>query len=299
MNKTKKSQRIIEEGVAVIGSTTIDQIIYRNVRRFKIGGVTTYSGMTYRRQGIKTWVVTNVAKSDREMIRRLEQESIVVCNGQTEFSTCFKNTIDDEDNRSQNILQQAASINRDQLIEHLEPVDFVHLGPLYPTDIDVSATELIDRLKHLIILDVQGLVRRVKNKIVYPAVSQHLPAAMRVSHLVKATRQECESIIAFFRTDLLGLMRQFNIDEFVVTAGHEGGYVRTISGEKISYPAAKITSFEDPTGAGDVFLATYVIGRFLNQRSIVDACRYAAKLAARQIEGNHIKSDDICLKDRK
>ena len=299
MIKTKKSYGIIEKGIAVIGSTTIDKIVHRNFSRFKIGGVTTYSGITYRRHGINTWVVTNVANRDREMIKRLQQESIVVCNGATEFTTFFKNMIDDEGKRSQNVLQRAASINREQVIENLKDVDFVHLGPLYPTDIDVRAIELIDRLKHFVILDVQGLVRTVKNKIVYPAVSKYLPAAMRVAHVVKASLQEYESIIAFFRTDLLELMRQFNLNEFVVTAGHKGGFVRTIRAREISYPAAKVTSNRDPTGAGDIFLAAYVTSRFLEQRSIADACKYAAKLAARQIEGKYIKPNDLCLEDRK
>jgi sugar/nucleoside kinase (ribokinase family) len=290
---------MIEKGIAVIGSTTIDKIVHRNFSCFKIGGVTIYSGITYRRHGINTRVVTNVATRDQEVIKRLEQESIVACNGPTEFTTFFKNMIDDEGKRSQNVWQQAASINREQVIENLKAVDFVHLGPLYPSDIDVRAIELFDRLKHFVILDVQGLVRTVKNKIVYPAASKYLPEAMRVAHIVKANRQEYESIIAFFRTDLLGLMRQFNINEFVVTAGHEGGFVRTLRAGQISYPAAKVTSNEDPTGAGDIFLAAYVIGRYLKQRPIAEACKYAAKLAARQIEGKYIKLNDLSLEDRK
>ena len=291
---------MIEKGIAVIGSTTIDKIIQPNFSRFKIGGVTTYSGITYSRHGIKTWVVTNVAKRDLEIIKRLKQESIVVCNGKTAVTTYFRNLLDDGDaNRKQNILQQAAPINRRQIIEHINDVAFVHLGPLHPSDIDSRAIELIGRLERFVILDVQGLLRSVKNKIVYPSVSAYLPAAMRVSHIVKANRPEYESLIDFFRTDLLGLMRQFNINEFVVTAGHRGGYVQTITGEKIPYPAAGVTSNGDSTGAGDIFLAAYVIDRFLNQRSIADACKYAAKLAALQIEGNYIKPNDLCLKDRK
>jgi sugar/nucleoside kinase (ribokinase family) len=297
--KKKKSYGINEKGIAVIGSTTIDNVVQRNLSRFKIGGVTTYAGITYRRHGINTWVVTNVANRDREMIRRLQQESIVVCNGRTQYTTCFKNMIDDEGKRSQKILQQAASIKRDQVIENLKDVDFVHLGPLYPTDIDAGAIDLIDRLAHFVILDVQGLVRAVKNKIVRPAVSKYLPAVMRIADIVKANRQEYESLIDFFRTDLLGLMRQFNINEFVVTAGHKGGFVRTVKAKQIFYPAARVSSNEDTTGAGDLFLAAYVIGRFLKQRSIADACKYAAKLAARQIEGKYIKPNVLCLEDRK
>jgi sugar/nucleoside kinase (ribokinase family) len=207
--------------------------------------------------------------------------------------------IDNEGKLSQHILQQAASINREQVIGNLKDVDFVHLGPLYQNDIDAGAIASIDRRKHFVILDVQGLVRAVKDKIVYPAVSKYLPAAMRVAHIVKANRQEYESIIAFFRTDLLGLMRQFNINEFVVTAGHKGGFVRTIKAGQISYPAAEVTLNGDPTGAGDIFVAAYVISRFLEQQSIADASKYAAKLAARQIEGKYIKPNDLCLEDRK
>ncbi len=289
-----------EKGIAVIGSTTIDKIIHQNLSRFKIGGVTAYSGITYSRHGIRTRAVTNIATRDRELIKRLQQESIIVCNGQTEVTTGFKNMIADGDgDRRQIILQQAATIDRIQVIEHLKEAGFVHLGPLHPTDIDARAFESIDRLKHFVILDAQGLLRSVRDKIVYPMVSEHLPAALRVSHIVKANRQEHEILIDFFRMDLLELLRRFEINEFVVTAGHRGGFVRTITGEEIPYPACRIKTAQDPTGAGDVFLAAYVIGRCLNRRPVADACKYAAKLAARQIEGNYIKPDDLCLADHK
>jgi sugar/nucleoside kinase (ribokinase family) len=287
---------MIEKSIAVIGSTTIDKIVHRNFSRFKIGGVTTYSGITYSRHDIKTWVLTNVANHDQEIVKRLERESIVVCNGPTETTTYFRNRYDaGEDKRRQNILQQAAPINRRQLIEHLKDVGFVHLGPLHPSDIDVRAIELIARLRPLVILDVQGFLRSVKNKIIYPAVSEHLPAAIGASHIVKANRQEYELLIDFFRMDLMELIRQFKIKEFVVTAGHKGGFVQTITGEEIPYPAVSVKSNGDPTGAGDIFLAAYVIDRFLNRRSIADACHYAAKLAALQIEGNYITPGDLSL----
>jgi sugar/nucleoside kinase (ribokinase family) len=126
-----------------------------------------------------------------------------------------------------------------------------------------------------------------------------LPAFFGISQVVKANAQEYESIIDFFRADLLELMHQFKINEFIVTTGHKGGFIQTIDGEEISYPAYKIKSKQDPTGAGDVFLAAYVVCRFLNRRPVADACKYAAKLAACQIEGNYIKPDDLCLADYK
>ncbi len=287
---------MIEKGIAVIGSTTIDKIVHRNFSRVKIGGVTAYSGITYSRHGIKTRVLTNVASSDRQVIERLKQESIIVCNGRTESTTYFRNLLDEGDeNRRQHMLQQAAPISRSHLVKNLEDAGIVHLGPLHPSDIDVQAIECIGSFKPLVTLDIQGLLRTIDNTTVYPAVSEHLPAALQAAHIVKANRQEYETLMAFFRTGLTQLAARFKIREFVVTTGDNGGFVQTIAGEEIPYAATGLKSNEDPTGAGDVFLAAYVIDRFLNRRPIADACQYAAALAARQIEGNYIKPDDLAV----
>lgn len=292
------TEDLYEKSIVVIGSTAIDKIIHGNLSRFKIGGVTTYSGITYSRHGIVTKVVTNIANRDRQIIRRLQAEKIVVCNGETPQTTHFINYVID-DQRRQKIPQRAALIRRSQVIEHIKDAAIVHLGPLHASDIDTRALKLLNRFKHLIILDAQGLTRSVRNKSVYPSASKQLPEFLRVSQVVKVNAQEYESIIDFFHLDLLELMRQFNINEFIVTSGHRGGRVQTIDGEEITYPAYRIKSKQDPTGAGDVFLAAYVIGRFKKHRTVAEACKYAAKIAARQIEGNHIKPDDLCLTDHK
>jgi sugar/nucleoside kinase (ribokinase family) len=51
----------------------------------------------------------------------------------------------------------------------------------------------------------------------------------------------------------------------------------------------------DPTGAGDVFFASYLVGRFLNNQNIADACRYAARTAGRQVSGKYITFDVLAL----
>jgi sugar/nucleoside kinase (ribokinase family) len=55
----------------------------------------------------------------------------------------------------------------------------------------------------------------------------------------------------------------------------------------------------DPTGAGDVFLAAYIVSRFVNQKDIPDACIYAAKIAARQVAGKYITKDVLALSEKK
>jgi len=71
MNRLKK-------GIGVVGSTTIDQIITEDHSYLKLGGVTTYAGITYRRHGIPGFIVSNMAAQDLELMDKLTAENISV-----------------------------------------------------------------------------------------------------------------------------------------------------------------------------------------------------------------------------
>lgn len=287
---------MMEKGIAVIGSTTIDKIIYRNRSWLKAGGVTLYSGTTYSRHGIKTLAITNIADRNPQIIDRLRKQRILVYNGQTRQTTHFINDIRTGNRRLKNP-QCATPISRRQILDHVKDVRFVHLGPLHPKDIVIGAIKFLKELELDVILDIQGLVRGVANENVYPAVSQHLSDALSVSQIVKANNHEYTVMLNYFQTDLAALMRRFKIREFIVTAGAGGGFVKEPTAEAIPYAAATVTFKGDSTGAGDIFLAAYVVAHLFRRQPIADACKYAAKLAGRQIEGNYIKKDDLSLDD--
>ena len=285
-----------EKSIAVIGSTTIDQIIHQNRRTLKVGGVTVYSGITYSRHGVKTLAITNIADSNPQVIERLRNQRIRVHNGQTPKTTCFINDIRTDYRRQKNP-QRAAPISRQQVVDHIKNVACVHLGPLHPKDIDIEGIKSLKGFDLEIILDVQGLVRAIKNGNVVPAVSPSISDALTVSHIVKASKDEYEIMINFFKTDLAAVMRQFNIREFIVTKGARGGFVQEFDTSAIRYAAVAVKSDGDPTGAGDIFLAAYVIEHLLKRRSIAHACQYAARLVAQQIEEKFIKEDELHIKN--
>lgn len=294
---------MLTKRIAVIGSTTIDKIVQKDRSWFKIGGATTYAGITYSRHGIKTLAVTNIAKRDSEIIQKLRKEKIRVYNGQTETTTRFINYLDN-DNRRQKITQRAAPICCTQLRNALGGSNMVHLGPLHPSDIDKPAIQSLNKGDRYVILDAQGFVRSVEKEVVYPAVSTRLSAALKISNLVKASIHEYKAIIDFYQVDLSELMRRFKINEFIVTSGEKGGFVKTILGETFQYQASKaskaasVNSIKDSTGSGDIFLAAYVISRILKHQTIVDASQYAAKLVARHIEENYIEPKTLAFEDR-
>ena len=280
--------------IAVVGSTTVDKIVGQNLSFLKMGGVTTYSGITYARHGIDTVAVSNISAQDPEIIARLQKEKIAVFNGSTEHTTHFVNHINSE-GRKQRLPRTAQPIVYTQIANILESVSAVHLGPLHPADIDIKAIHLLDDPERYIILDVQGYVRSVRNQIVYPIVSKKLSDALMAAHIIKANQVEYDAILDFYKVDLIELMIRFKIEEFIVTLRENGGFVQKRTGERIDYAADTIPSLEDPTGAGDVFLAAYIIGKYFQQRNIAEACTYAAGMVAQQIAGNYIGKNTLQL----
>lgn len=285
---------MINNGIGIVGSTTIDKIVSQQQSVSKIGGVTAYAGITYSRHGLDTLVVSNIAKNDRTIIERLEQENIIVLNGQTNRTTHFVNNIK-KDFRRQKVFNRARSIQPCQLSAVIKRVGGLHLGPLHPDDIVPEAMTALPNTDLKVFLDVQGYTRKVVAKKVSAAVSRHLTAALNAAHILKANEAELKVILEYYQKGLTALMETFEIEESVITLGHKGGWVVTLNGEKFEYPADRIENVTDPTGAGDVFFAAYLTCRFLNNQDIPNACRYAARIAARQVEGTYISLDRLIL----
>jgi sugar/nucleoside kinase (ribokinase family) len=285
MNRLKK-------GIGVVGSTTIDRIITGDHSCLKLGGVTTYAGITYRRHGVPVFVVSNMAEQDLKLMDKLTAEGISVFNAQSDLSTYFVTYITGN-GRYLELLQQARSIKIDQIQSILGRVDCLHLGPLHPFDIDTSVLRSLHNSNLKIFLDVQGYTRMIENQKVYRRVGDQMSAGLTLAHIAKANEAEYHTILAFFGMTLSELMKRFEIEEFVVTMGEKGGLIQERNGKSFNYRAAEIKTLNDPTGAGDVFLATYVIHRLVNKTDIPEACASAAKIAARQVEGKYITADKL------
>ena len=270
-----------------MGSTTIDETFIGDRSCHKLGGVTTYAGITYRRHGIPVSIVSNMAEHDLKLMDKLTTEGISVFTKKSKHSTYFV-THNEGDIRYQELLRQAKTIRVSQIQSILGKIDCLHLGPLHPNDIEAEALKLLQNSGRMVILDLQGYTRLVRNQKVLQHVCSLMPAALKLAHIAKANESEAEAILKNFGMSSGELVDRFEIEEFVVTLGKKGGYVKKRNGELFYYDAAETKASADPTGAGDVFLAAYVIARTIHKKDIPEACRSAAKIAAQQVEGNYI-----------
>jgi sugar/nucleoside kinase (ribokinase family) len=111
---------------------------------------------------------------------------------------------------------------------------------------------------------------------------------LALSSIVKAGEDELEIILSHYEKSLQDLVSEYRLREIVVTRGGRGGYVLLPSGETFSYEAEPVQAVTDPTGAGDVFFATYVASRYFRGESVPDSCARAAKVAGLQVSDRHI-----------
>ncbi len=279
--------------ILVVGSATIDMIEHAGTTTLKMGGVVTYGGITFRKHGLPTTVLCNIAPHDARLREVLGRHGIVIESGSTSVTTMFVNRVDG-DRRWQEMPAQASPLTADQWRRLAPRIDHLHLGPLHPQDIDTAFLTAIAVTPMCVTLDVRGYTRRIANGHVTAGACADLPAALSISQVIKADREELEAVTDYLRMTPRELMRVYPLREIVVTAGYRGGSVLLPSGDAIDYAAPRVARVADPTGAGDVFFASYLAWRLHQGQSIEASCRHAALIAARHVEGKYIPQE--CLR---
>ena len=278
--------------LAVVGSTTIDTVVDGDHRRLKRGGVPTYAGLAARLLGLEVEIRTNVAEADAWILDTLSAKGIRVQRGPSPATTRFTNYIDG-DARQQEIPAAAAPLTAAQCAA--TEAACVLLGPLHPDDIAAEAVESLAHSTADVALDLQGYVRRVENGRVTPLVAPGIEVALRAARLLKADADELALVLAHCACDLPHLLERYAIDELVLTRGSQGGTVHLRGADPVLYAAHPAQHQGDPTGAGDVFFAAYLHVRLFNGQSPATASAQAAEVAARQIEGRFIPTEQLAL----
>ena len=280
--------------IAIIGSATIDTVVKGEESIRQLGGVVTYAGFTFRRHGIETFIVSNIAERDQSILDVLKGEGIQIFVGNAFNTTCFINHIDGF-HRWQEMPVHADPITSKQVKDVLDFVGHLHIGALHPGDIEEEALTLIDEKNLIVSMDVQGFVRYKGDDRIVSRVSGNLAQALSCARYVKADDAELETILNACNMNLPELMQTFRIDEMVITKGNRGGFVRSLTGEEASYSVNPVDSIHNTVGAGDVFFASYLIHRLYRGEDMVISCGKASQLAARQIEGRYIRPETLKL----
>jgi sugar/nucleoside kinase (ribokinase family) len=227
----------------IVGHVTQDRVDHRYV----LGGTATYSGLTASSFGQRVGVLTSAA-FEPGLVDVLSIRGIMVARVPAEETTRFVNTYYCNV-REQHIEACAAPLTADQVPPEWRTAPIVHLAPianeLQPDLVEAFPGALIGVTPQgwMRAWDESGLVRATA----WAGAEQILPRADAVIF----SEQDVEGPEVIERyAELARLM--------VVTRGQRGASVYR-EGECRHFPAFQAGRQVDPTGAGDVFAAAYLI----------------------------------------
>ena len=223
------------------------------------GGTAFYFSSALQHMNTNYLLVTSVAESEMHYVDDLREKGIEIWAYPSKHTVYFENIYgENQDNRTQNVLQQADPFTIAQLQE-VESQIF-HLGPLLANDIP---TELIKYLseKGKVSLDAQGYLRKVENQKVYPTDWPDKQKALQYVHALKADEAEMAVLTGCSDVETgAKMLADWGVKEVVITNGSMGS---TIYSEGIFYDikAYPPVNAEDATGCGDTYMAGYLYSR--------------------------------------
>jgi sugar/nucleoside kinase (ribokinase family) len=193
----------------------------------------------------------------------------------------FENIYEENpDKRTQNVLQKADAFT----LEQLQQIDarIFHLGPLLADDISLDIIKAL-AAKGRVSLDVQGYLRKVINRKVYPTDWPDKHEALHYIHTLKADEAELRALTGCknVRKGARFLADQ-GVKEVVITNGSAGSLIYS-EGVFYTIPAFRPETIADATGCGDTYMAGYLYRR-VKGIGIQQSGEFAAAIASLKME---------------
>jgi sugar/nucleoside kinase (ribokinase family) len=260
--------------VLVVGSVTRDTNIFDGVAEHTYGGTALYAARTYAEFGIDVRLVTRLAPADRAPIAAQLPRAQLIAQPSA-VTTTFENSYGPADERTQRVAAIAAPI--DHRADYFVDVDWLHLGPLHPADL--ANAWLTQHAGKPVGLDLQGFARRIADEGVIAAVDSRIGDLLPRLQWLKASRNEWQPLLAYLHLSRTSRPTRGAI-ESLVTDGAAGGDLLRGEAHDTHWVAAPPVEHCDPTGAGDVFFAAYLVHRAGHGTEPALAAKNAARITS-------------------
>ncbi len=235
---------------------------------FRLGGTAIYCSMLARRLGLDVALVTSFdADLNLEAL-----EGIQIVNQKGQGTTTYKN-IYQAVGRTQYLLDRAENLDITRIPDNFQKAKIVHLAPVAK---EIELTAGIAFPNSSLAYSLQGWLRDWDDSgLVHPAP---LPTLDQVAQLDGTAFLSIEDL-GFDRSGLAPIRRKF--PTLVLTTGGQGAELYTLN-EMLLAPTDPGQEV-DPTGAGDIFTAAYIIAKVIMGKSLLEAAHFANALAGLSI----------------
>lgn len=271
--------------ICCIGHITLDKIITPRHTVYMSGGTSYYfsHAVNHLPRRISYQLVTSLAKTEMNAVAEMRAVGIDVEVFESRHTVYFENKYGaNSDNRSQRVLAKADPFTVDQL-RGVEARVF-HLGSLLNDDFSPEVVEYLAG-KGKVSIDVQGYLREVRDRSVYPIDWADKHRVLKCTDVLKLNEHEMEVVTG--QTDAREVARtieSWGVREVVITLGSQGSLVYA-DGVFHEIPAYKPARLVDATGCGDTYSAGYLYCRAQGE-SCGEAGKFAAAMCTLKLEHN-------------
>jgi sugar/nucleoside kinase (ribokinase family) len=254
--------------LAVVGNLSLDRVDGGEPRA---GGAPFHAARALRVLGRPAIVAAKGAEADRRLLPPLVRLGVPVLwrGGDSTAAFSFRYS----GNLRSMVVDALGPAWTAADLRGLERADWVHVGALARSDFPPETLALLARDRRLS-FDGQGLVR--------PAATGPLvlddefdPEVLRHVSVLKLAEEEARVLVGEPDAEALASL---GVPEIVVTFGSDGSLV--FAGDRLERVAARPVAGEvDPTGAGDAFVAAYLVSRSSGYAPVPAARRASALVA--------------------
>jgi sugar/nucleoside kinase (ribokinase family) len=263
----------------VIGAMSRDLDTTRPDEGVRPGGAVYYAGAALARLGAQVRSVTRVRPDDAAfLLAPLHAEGIESLALPSRLTTTYRNDYSGDVDVHE-LCATSDRIAAEDVPEAWRSADVIQLGPLHPNDLDPGLPGV---LRGRIGIDVQGLVRQqgaTRALAPYPQLARLLENV----DVVQGSEAELAPLLA--GDSLEHFRRRYAVGEVLVTRGARGATL-LVGDRRLEVPALRVEG-RHPVGAGDVFLAAYLLGR-AEGLAPADAASGAAEVCAAKIERGEV-----------
>ncbi|HET7758364.1 MAG TPA: PfkB family carbohydrate kinase [Gaiellaceae bacterium] len=254
--------------LAVVGNLSLDRVDGGEPRP---GGAPFHAARALRVLGRPALVAVKAADADRRrLLPPLVRLGLPVLWRAGASTATFAFSYDG-DRRAMLVEELGPTWTPDDL-RGLERVEWVHVGALARSDFPAATLAALARGRRKVALDGQGLARPERpGPLVLDA--DYDPEVLRHVSVLKLAEDEASTLVGDPDEDAL---RSLGVAEVVVTLGSRGSLVLA-DGRLEAVPTRPVEG--DPTGAGDSFLAAYLVSRATGYAPVASARRATAVVA--------------------
>jgi sugar/nucleoside kinase (ribokinase family) len=271
----------------VIGYLSHDIIIDFQGRRFEsLGGTTAYASIIASNLNAKVGIVSIVGKDFKKEYMDMLKKSGIDLKGlkiKGEKTTSFMNCYDINGKRTQYLLSKAENISLNDIPKEYFNAKCFHFGPLF-NEIPYKIAEILNKRKIITSIDPQGYCRRKinENKIEQCAWKD----AKKVLKLFNIYRSDdIEAKLIVNEEDPIKAVKKIKTigPEIVIVTMEKRGSILCFKDKIVKVPAIPVRKLVDATGAGDTYIASFLI-EYIKNKDPIKSALFASCAASLKIE---------------